>query len=153
VFESFGCRGDVDGGTANGELAFVGVSAASQVIGSGLTGKGVVPDAFKVGTGFRSGAEVDLTSFVDDHNLVEESIDTLSRLVERNEGGLAKDVGHDPQRLDKVQGGTGVQATSRVIPGLNTSTGGHHLRDGHPFAFTTADSANERITNERLFGM
>ena len=50
----------------------------------------------------------------DDHNLIEKIVDTLSGLVERNEGGLAENVRRDPQRLDEIQCGTSVQSTRRV---------------------------------------
>ena len=40
-----------------------------------------------------------------------------------------------------------------VIPGLDASAGGHHLGDGHSFTFSTADTANEGVTDERQLGV
>ena len=50
-------------------------------------------------------------SMIKDHDLVEEVVDTLSRLIKADEGGLAEDIRHDPQTLDEIQGGTCIEPT------------------------------------------
>jgi len=62
-------------------------------------------------------------SMIEDHELVEKVVDTLSGLVE-GDGGLTKNVSHNPQTLDEIQRGTHVEPTRQVVPQLNTSPGG-----------------------------
>ena len=121
VFEGFRRRGNIGVGTSRSELALIGISATDQVNGGALAGECLVSQTLEVGAGLGSGPEVDLATLVDDQNLVGEAVDTFSGLVEGDEGGLAKNIGHDSHRLDEIQGGTGVQTMSGVIPGLNRS--------------------------------
>ena len=118
-----------------------------------MAGKRLVSETLKVRTSLGGRTEIDLSALIDNDDLVEEGVDALTGLVEGDEGGLAEDVGHDPQRLDEIQGGTGVQASSGIVPGLNAGTCGHHLCDRHSLSFTAADTANERIADECLLGM
>ena len=131
------------------ELAFIGIGATG-LVGGALTRERLITQTLKIGMSFGSRPKVDLATLVDDQNLVEEVVDTFSGLIEGDEGGLTKDISHDPQALDEIQGGTSIQATSGVIPGLNSSTCGHHIDDGHSLTFTTTDTVNEHITKEHL---
>ena len=82
---------------------FVGIGATGQIVGGTLTGKGLVTEAFEVGTSFRGRSGVNLAALVDDDDLVEEVVDTLTALVEGDESRLAESAGHDPQGLDQIQ--------------------------------------------------
>ena len=104
-FGNIGCQ------MFSNELTFVGISATGQTAGGTLTRKCLVTEGLKVGTSFRSRSKVDLAARVDHDDPVEEVADALTGLVEGNESGLAENVRHDPQGLDGLKCGVGVQST------------------------------------------
>src|SRR4051812_14383788 len=86
-------------------LALVRIRATGNVVGGGLPGPGKKAEAFKVRPGLRGRAKVDLPALVDDHDLVEEIVDVLRRLVQRDKSARLVQVGLDTEGLGKVQGG------------------------------------------------
>ena len=98
-------------GGSRGVLSFVEVRTPDEVIGRALARKGLGSEVFKIGSSFGRWAEVDLTSVIEDHDPVETIVDTLSRLIEADESGLAEDICRDPHALYGVQGGSCVKPT------------------------------------------
>lgn len=58
-------------------------------------------------------------SLGDDGDLVELLVDSVTGLVETDNGGVPLDVGHDSENLVESQGGIGVETSSGVVPHLN----------------------------------
>ena len=131
----------------------MGVRASDKVIRCTLSRKRSESEILEIRSSFRGWAEVDLASVIEDDDLVEKIVDTLSRLIEADEGGLAENIRHDPQTLDEIQGSTRVEPTRRVVPGLDTSPGCHHLGDRDPFPLTTTNTRNELVTDESGLGV
>jgi hypothetical protein len=61
-----------------------------------------------------SRTEVDLTTVVDDENLVELLVDTFTGLVEGDEGRHLVNVGEDAEGLGVVESGGGVETTRAI---------------------------------------
>ena len=72
---------DIILGAAGGELPFIGIRAASQVVRSALTWEGFVTEALEVTTRLGGSPEENLAALVEDEDLVEEFVDTLAGLV------------------------------------------------------------------------
>ena len=77
-------------------------------------------------------------------NLVEESENLLSALVDRENRGEVRDVRRDAERSRVLDGRAGVETPRRVVVARNLGAGGHHLRDGDTLALATRYSADLR---------
>ncbi|KAI6775895.1 hypothetical protein HG530_002653 [Fusarium avenaceum] len=112
--------------SAGGIFPLPRIRATGEVICARLSGTGCKAKTLEVTTGRSSGSEIDLSSFVDHHDLVEEFVDVFGSLVQGDKGGgLVEDGG----------------------------VGDHALCDTDSLALSSRNTADEVITNDGVAGM
>lgn len=77
-------------------------------------------------------AVVQQSSLGDDSDLVVQLVNTVSSLVQANDGGVALDVGQLAKDLVEAQGGVGVETSRGVVPHLDARLARQYLGDGYP---------------------
>jgi hypothetical protein len=100
-----------------------------------------------------SGTKVDLSTGVDDEDLVELLVDALSRLVKRDERRHLEDVRKDSKALGVVKSGRGVEPSGGVVPRCDTSSRSHHLSDGDSLPLSTGNSSDELVADLGVLGV
>jgi hypothetical protein len=112
-------------------------------------------------------AEIDHSTFVDQANLVEEPVERLSCLVNRDDGRQPADIRRDSQRANVFDSGRRVKSTGRagkvyescfswvlkltqtclLVPRGHKTPRRQRLADRHPFLLSTRDPSQRGITN------
>lgn len=81
LLKSRGCRWNIVGGPTGGILTLVRVRATCEIVGSALTRKRLEAETLEVGASLRRGTIENLTTIVQNHDLVEKLVDALSGLI------------------------------------------------------------------------
>lgn len=85
---------------------------------------------------------------VDDKDLVHELIDTLTSLIQGDEGGTLAHVRHYTQRLGVIESGASIETTRGVIPAGDRRLGSERLGNTDTFPLTTRNAANKRVADQ-----